>query len=603
MKRIVLICVCLILLLPSCIKKESLLTVSQSSISAPGEGIETSITVTSTYAWEVENQCSDWVTIKSPSGMEIEKTVTITVAPNPKSEPRSGSLIFTMRDKTATVTINQESGETVKVLTGDFNLTSEAQNIEVKVEYNVDYTVYIMNDWIHHVETKDNKTDVFTFHIDQNTSTKTREGSLEILKDGAPKSETMTIKIVQAGAIFGFKGETNFNLTYKKQQLQVELAHDMDFSINQSGVPSWIKIQTQKKDNKTTIFKIDVAENNYGSVREADIIAFSGSQNRDTLHIIQNYKPTLTFENENDTLRITNKAQNLELYVRHNVDFYLNKNILPDWITSETVKIDNNRSKVTLSVSEYTEEETRSAQIIIKENDGDMADTLILIQEAVSVTNNLPSGKEFNRILNSYLSSNPGITRIIFVANSNQKSNAMLTDDIYFIKKSNTLEIHTSQEEYVVGQDCKNMFDAQNNNNISNIEYIDLGNDFNTSSVKDMSYMFSSCTNLKYLNLGEKFITQNVSSMQCLFLNCKKLEGLNLESFIFNNTDISNMFMNIGAEAPNKPIQIYVTEEGKKYIETAGNSYINNAYAKLVVNSGAGFEVPDGGINEDEGWF
>lgn len=603
MKRIVLICVCLILLLPSCIKKESLLTVSQSSISAPGEGIETSITVTSTYAWEVENQCSDWVTIKSPSGMEIEKTVTITVAPNPKSEPRSGSLIFTMRDKTATVTINQESGETVKVLTGDFNLTSEAQNIEVKVEYNVDYTVYIMNDWIHHVETKDNKTDVFTFHIDQNTSTKTREGSLEILKDGAPKSETITIKIVQAGAIFGFKGETNFNLTYKKQQLQVELAHDMDFSINQSGVPSWIKIQTQKKDNKTTIFKIDVAENNYGSVREADIIAFSGSQNRDTLHIIQNYKPTLTFENENDTLRITNKAQNLELYVRHNVDFYLNKNILPDWITSETVKIDNNRSKVKLSVSEYTEEETRSAQIIIKENDGDMADTLILIQEAVSVTNNLPSGKEFNRILNSYLSSNPGITRIIFVANSNQKSNAMLTDDIYFIKKSNTLEIHTSQEEYVVGQDCKNMFDAQNNNNISNIEYIDLGNDFNTSSVKDMSYMFSSCTNLKYLNLGEKFITQNVSSMQCLFLNCKKLEGLNLESFIFNNTDISNMFMNIGAEAPNKPIQIYVTGEGKKYIETAGNSYINNAYAKLVVNSGAGFEVPDGGINEDEGWF
>lgn len=603
MKRIVLICVCLILLLPSCIKKESLLTVSQSSISAPGEGIVTSITVTSTYAWEVDNQCSDWVTIKSPSGMEIEKTVTITVAPNPKSEPRSGSLIFTMRDKTATVTINQESGETVKVLTGDFNLTSEAQNIEVKVEYNVDYTVYIMNDWIHHVETKDNKTDVFTFHIDQNTSTKTREGSLEILKDGAPKSETMTIKIVQAGAIFGFKGETNFNLTYKKQQLQVELAHDMDFSINQSGVPSWIKIQTQKKDNKTTIFKIDVAENNYGSVREADIIAFSGSQNRDTLHIIQNYKPTLTFENENDTLRITNKAQNLELYVRHNVDFYLNKNILPDWITSETVKIDNNRSKVKLSVSEYTEEETRSAQIIIKENDGDMADTLILIQEAVSVTNNLPSGKEFNRILNSYLSSNPGITRIIFVANSNQKSNAMLTDDIYFIKKSNTLEIHTSQEEYVVGQDCKNMFDAQNNNNISNIEYIDLGNDFNTSSVKDMSYMFSSCTNLKYLNLGEKFITQNVSSMQCLFLNCKKLEGLNLESFIFNNTDISNMFMNIGAEAPNKPIQIYVTGEGKKYIETAGNSYINNAYAKLVVNSGAGFEVPDGGINEDEGWF
>lgn len=602
MKRIVLICVCLILLLPSCIKKESLLTVSQSSISAPGEGIETSITVTSTYAWEVENQCSDWVKVKSPSGMEIEKTVTITVAPNPKSEPRSGSLIFTMRDKTATVTINQESGETLKVLTGDFNLTSEAQNIEVKVEYNVDYTVYIMNDWIHHVETKDNKTDVFTFHIDQNTSTKTREGSLEILKDGAPKSETMTIKIVQAGAIFGFKGETNFNLTYEKQQLQVELAHDMDFSINQSGVPSWIKIQTQKKDNKTSIFKIDVAENNYGSVREADIIAFSGSQNRDTLHIIQNYKPTLTFENENDTLRITNKAQNLELYVRHNVDFYLNENILPDWITSETVKIDNNRSKVKLSVSEYTEEETRSAQIIIKENDGDMADTLILIQEAVSVTNNLPSGKEFNRILNSYLSSNPGITRIIFVANSNQKSNAMLNDDIYFIKKSNTLEIHTSQEEYVVGQDCKNMFDAQNNN-ISNIEYIDLGNDFNTSSVKDMSYMFSSCTNLKYLNLGEKFITQNVSSMQCLFLNCKKLEGLNLESFIFNNTDISNMFMNIGAEAPNKPIQIYVTGEGKKYIETAGNSYINNAYAKLVVNSGAGFEVPDGGINEDEGWF
>ena len=71
---------------------------------------------------------------------------------------------------------------------------------------------------------------------------------------------------------------------------------------------------------------------------------------------------------------------------------------------------------------------------------------------------------------------------------------------------------------------------------IENIEYL------NTSEVKDMSSMFSSCQNLKSINLSS-FDTRKVTNMSCMFDGCRSLENPDVSGFDTRNVkDMSYMF-------------------------------------------------------------
>ena len=73
--------------------------------------------------------------------------------------------------------------------------------------------------------------------------------------------------------------------------------------------------------------------------------------------------------------------------------------------------------------------------------------------------------------------------------------------------------------------------------NCSKLTTLDLSS-FNTSAVTTMSYMFQGCTSLNSLDLSN-FDTSNVSNTSYMFDMCSNLEYLNVSSF--NTTKISNM--------------------------------------------------------------
>ncbi len=71
---------------------------------------------------------------------------------------------------------------------------------------------------------------------------------------------------------------------------------------------------------------------------------------------------------------------------------------------------------------------------------------------------------------------------------------------------------------------------------IEGLEYVD------TSKVKDMSSLFSSCPKLTTLDLSS-FNTDNVENMRGMFYGCRNLKNLNISSFNTNNvTDIRYLF-------------------------------------------------------------
>ena len=62
---------------------------------------------------------------------------------------------------------------------------------------------------------------------------------------------------------------------------------------------------------------------------------------------------------------------------------------------------------------------------------------------------------------------------------------------------------------------------------------------FNTSKVKDMSYMFDQCFNLKEILINPTtFITKNVTSMGHMFNKCNNLKDINLSHFEIQNANL-----------------------------------------------------------------
>ena len=110
---------------------------------------------------------------------------------------------------------------------------------------------------------------------------------------------------------------------------------------------------------------------------------------------------------------------------------------------------------------------------------------------------------------------------------------------------------------------------------------LDLSN-FNTSSVTSMSGMFLDCHSLTSLDISN-FNTSSITDMSYMFYDCFALPKLDLSSFNFNNvTNFTIMFENLGKEAKNKPIPVYVSQAGYDLLNTKSTG-INSQYAEIQV--------------------
>ncbi len=127
----------------------------------------------------------------------------------------------------------------------------------------------------------------------------------------------------------------------------------------------------------------------------------------------------------------------------------------------------------------------------------------------------------------------------------------------------------------------------------SSLQKLDLSN-FNTENVTTIKDMFNGCSSLTELDLSS-FNTDQITDMSGTFASCTSLTSLDLGSFTFYEDtdpedetviDYTDIFKDLGKNAPNKPVSIYVTEEAKAILESV-NTGINPEYAKLVVKTPA----------------
>ena len=164
----------------------------------------------------------------------------------------------------------------------------------------------------------------------------------------------------------------------------------------------------------------------------------------------------------------------------------------------------------------------------------------------------------FNEAVKNFLNNNPSLTKIKFIANSNNtnKDNRIGTSEPYMVAGSdNTLEIHTAAAEFIFNENCSSMF-----YDLTKIQSIDFGNCVNTSKVTDMSYMF---------------------------YDCFSISRLKLINFDFRNvTDFVYMFYDLAKnDAETVPVYVYVTQDSYNILKDK-DTYINSNYAWFVNEEG-----------------
>ena len=100
--------------------------------------------------------------------------------------------------------------------------------------------------------------------------------------------------------------------------------------------------------------------------------------------------------------------------------------------------------------------------------------------------------------------------------------------DVYFL----------CEEDIIAPTNCSNMFSSLTS--VTNITF----NNFNTSKVESMAYMFSNCSSLIggsiYFDLLN-FNTQNVTTMAGMFYDCSKIQYIFWNDQLFNTTKVTTM--------------------------------------------------------------
>ena len=146
----------------------------------------------SNRSWTAKSSES-WCAIYPASGNRSDKSLTVSVGTNETSYPRTSIVTVKGRSVSKTLTINQSANSVLLVTQEKFDLNNDAATIEVEVQANVDYDVYISEDWITQVNSRSLTSYKYTFNIAKNISYNKRYGTITIRQKNGSLERTIRV--------------------------------------------------------------------------------------------------------------------------------------------------------------------------------------------------------------------------------------------------------------------------------------------------------------------------------------------------------------------------------------------------------------------------
>ena len=331
-----------------------------------------------------------WISYVETKGLK-SSIIMLNVAANETYDNRTGTVQVKQKngDLTGVITINQKQTDGLFVTPTNFDLTNQAQDIEIEVKKNVTYNIVIPDeakDWITvktPANTKALETDKVILSIAANSTYDNREASVTFkLVDGA-LSETVVIKQSQTNGLFVTTPE--YDLSNEQHTLTVEVKTNIEYEV--SSQADWITIPTSTKALTSSQITLQVSANETYNDREGKVIVkqkdgdFSGTI---TIRQDENYGIFVSKE----VVSISKDEQTVEVEVQYNVDFDV---IIPEDAQGTMIKsiqVENpgvgtkalSTKKYKFGVSENTAYDSRETTITFKEKGGSLSGTFRIIQ-------------------------------------------------------------------------------------------------------------------------------------------------------------------------------------------------------------------------------
>lgn len=275
----------------SCKKdEEPFINITQTELTIANAGGSQSIPFKSNTNWIAKSSAS-WCTVTPSNGSASIKNTTITLSANDTYDDRTCTVTIMAGNISKTITIKQSKSLGLLATKDKYDLTNDAQTIEVEVKANVDFNISISDEWITQVNTRGLTTTNLKFDIAKNRSYTNRVGTITIKQKSGNLSRVIKVYQSQEDAIIlSNKSET---ISSESQALEVELKTNVDFEvIIPEEATGWVSyISTRALRTETLILNISENEDKYDS-RSTDIFIKNIASNlQDTLTIIQEKAP------------------------------------------------------------------------------------------------------------------------------------------------------------------------------------------------------------------------------------------------------------------------------------------------------------------------
>ena len=345
------------------------------------DGGTQSFTFSCNQDWSV-SASENWITVSPSSGTSAdgEIKVTITCSANTTYEGRSATVTVRAAELSETVTVTQDTGIGLLVSPSSFDLTNAAQDIEIELQKNIQYSIAIDEagiDWIKVGGTKALSTDIITFHIAENKDYDEREGKITFKQiDG---SLTATVVVRQSLGNGLFITTPTYDLSNEAHTLSVEVKANVEFEV--SSQADWIKY-VETKGLKSSIITLSVdANESYDNRTGTVLVKQTNGDLEGTITINQNQTEGLFVTP--DSFELTNQEQTIELTVKQNVAYSV---VIPDnaktWVAVEGINTTKAliEETVVLSIAQNTTYDDRETSITVKQNDGPLAETVRIKQ-------------------------------------------------------------------------------------------------------------------------------------------------------------------------------------------------------------------------------
>ena len=274
------------------------------SVTVDAEGGSFDVHFTSALPWSVEIVYSGgsdgWAGISKSSGeggYTIEK-VQVIVQKNESDVKRSAKLVIKSDTVTEEVSFTQSAATTdpgngqdpepavFKLTEGSAEVGADGGKVQVTVQYNVDYEITILVDWIREVETRSYDEKVHTFEIDANTETESRTATISFCGN-----ETChPFVITQAAAetdVYLDVDNVSISVAAEGTASPVTVNVTSNLPWNVASDAAWCEVSPSSGENDGS-FDITVSENvSYDSrIANITVSAVDGSLSR-TIAVIQ----------------------------------------------------------------------------------------------------------------------------------------------------------------------------------------------------------------------------------------------------------------------------------------------------------------------------